>query len=440
MTPGLAGPAALAVSPDGINAYTGANTSNAVDSLTRSQPQPAPTGPAAAPPTAIDALGDSFTRGLYSGGPCSMTVACPANSWSTGATASVNSHYQRLLALAPGLAGHTGNRSVSGKNMSYLDTEVKTAIGDQPAYVTIMMGLNDVCGGSLTVNTMTSPATLRSEFQTAMNDLTSGLPGAKIFVASIPNEYHLWQILHTNPTAVSAWNSQAVCPTMLANPTSTAPADASRRATVQQQIIDDNTQLAQVCAQYPQCQFDHNATYNWNFAPYDLSTQDYFHPSLQGQTDLATVTYANGFDFTNSPIAPAVSTPTATAVTQTSATLNATVNPDHSATTYHFEYGTSTTYGHNTPTQNAGSDATSTTSQPQSPASPPPPSTTTGSSPPTPSQPPTAPTKPSPPPPKAAGPVVASRAHPRGSISAISRPRGSDSHLWPRQRAPVRAG
>ena len=55
---------------------------------------------------------------------------------------------------------------------------------------------------------------------------------------------------------------------------------------------------------------------------------------------------------------PVASTGAATAVTETGATLNGTVNPGHSATTYHFDYGPSPSYGHSTPTHSAGSDGT----------------------------------------------------------------------------------
>ncbi len=52
---------------------------------------------------------------------------------------------------------------------------------------------------------------------------------------------------------------------------------------------------------------------------------------------------------------PVVSTGNATAITSTSATLNGTVNPEGQATTYSFEYGTTTSYGSQTATTSAGS-------------------------------------------------------------------------------------
>src|SRR5947209_4307691 len=58
---------------------------------------------------------------------------------------------------------------------------------------------------------------------------------------------------------------------------------------------------------------------------------------------------------TPKPPAPVVVTRHATNVTQTSATLNGTVNPEGQATSYVFQYGTSSAYGAETPTASAGS-------------------------------------------------------------------------------------
>jgi hypothetical protein len=55
------------------------------------------------------------------------------------------------------------------------------------------------------------------------------------------------------------------------------------------------------------------------------------------------------------PAAPAVTTGAAKSTTATSATLTGTVNPEGQATTYHFQYGLTTSYGSVTPSANAGS-------------------------------------------------------------------------------------
>lgn len=58
---------------------------------------------------------------------------------------------------------------------------------------------------------------------------------------------------------------------------------------------------------------------------------------------------------TPKPPVPVVSTGHPTDVTQTSATLSGTVNPQGQATSYVFQYGTSTAYGNQTPGASAGS-------------------------------------------------------------------------------------
>ena len=61
---------------------------------------------------------------------------------------------------------------------------------------------------------------------------------------------------------------------------------------------------------------------------------------------------ADGIFTTSS--APVAVTGSATSVTVTSATLNGTVDPNGRATTWYFEYGTSTSYGSKTAERNAG--------------------------------------------------------------------------------------
>jgi hypothetical protein len=62
----------------------------------------------------------------------------------------------------------------------------------------------------------------------------------------------------------------------------------------------------------------------------------------------------NSFKTNVRPSAPSVSSRAAKAVTATTTTLNAGVNPRSLATTVHFEYGTSTSYGTRTPEQAIG--------------------------------------------------------------------------------------
>ena len=58
------------------------------------------------------------------------------------------------------------------------------------------------------------------------------------------------------------------------------------------------------------------------------------------------------------PIPPSATTGSAASVAQSSATVNGTVNPNGTDTTYYFQYGTSTSYGTNTSVTDAGSGGT----------------------------------------------------------------------------------
>jgi len=242
-------------------------------------------------PTSIASTGDSITR-AYNTGFFPYTDN-PAASWSTGTTSSVDSHYLRLLALTPKIWGRSYNDAKSGAKMVDLAGQMTTVVGQRAQYVTVLMGGNDVCTSS--ESAMTSVSTFRSQFTSAMNTLTNGLPNVHVFVASIPNVYQLWAILKDNGMARFVWSLFSVCQSMLANPTSTAQADVDRRARVLQRDADFNSALQQVCALYSQCRFDGNAVFNTAFTTSDVSTRDYFHPSLSGQAKLAAGTWAASY-------------------------------------------------------------------------------------------------------------------------------------------------
>jgi PKD repeat protein len=251
-----------------------------------------PAASAAPPPlpTSIAAVGDSITQAASSGG--SLGTDYPQNSWSTGTNATVNSHYLRLLALSSAISGRNYNRSVSGAKMVDLNGQMQTVVGLQPDYLTVLIGGNDLCTD--TVAGMTSVSDFRSQFETAMATLAAGSPNTNVYVSSIPNVYHLWELFKGNFWARFIWSAGNICQSLLANPTSTTAADVARRATVAQRNIDFNTQLAEVCAATAHCRWDGNAAYNTVFTTSDASG-DYFHPSISGQAKLAAVSWGASY-------------------------------------------------------------------------------------------------------------------------------------------------
>lgn len=251
-----------------------------------------PAAAAATPPvpSSIAAVGDSITQAASTGG--SLGADYPQNSWSTGTNATVNSHYLRLLALNSAISGRNYNRSVSGAKMVDLNGQMQNVVALQPDYLTVLIGGNDVCTD--TVGGMTSVSAFRSQFEAAMATLAAGSPNTNVYVSSIPNVYHLWELFKGDFWARFIWSVGNICQSLLANPTSTNQADVDRRAAVAQRNVDFNTQLAAVCAAYVTCRWDGNAAFNTVFTTSDAAG-DYFHPSISGQAKLAAVSWAASF-------------------------------------------------------------------------------------------------------------------------------------------------
>lgn len=246
---------------------------------------------AASYPNSLASLGDSITRAYNTG---SAFADAPQNSWSTGTSTTVNSLYLRILANNPAISGQNFNYAVTGAKMTSLAAQAGKVTG-AIQYVTILMGANDVCTSS--ESTMTPVATFRTQLDAALNTLRANAPNAQVYLVSIPNVYNLWSVLKGNATARFTWSLFKICQSMLANPTSTTATDTARRDRVRQRNIDFNTQLAQACAAYgANCRFDNNAVFNTIFVAADVSTRDYFHPSLAGQAKLAATAWgAAGF-------------------------------------------------------------------------------------------------------------------------------------------------
>lgn len=281
-------------------------------------------------PSSMASTGDSITRAFNT---CAFPfVDCPQNSWSTGTSSAVNSHYRRILAANPAISGRNFNDARTGARMNGLAAQATSVVSQNAEYVTILMGANDVCTSS--VSTMTPTATLESQLQSALQTLSSGSPNARILVVSIPNVYHLWEILHTNLSAVLTWTIGGICQSLLANPMSTAPADVARRRQVYDRNVADNLVLARVCAKFIHCRFDGNAAFNLRFVQSDVSTRDYFHPAVAGQAKAAAATWAATFDFSDQTAPASNADAVANPVSGTDLSLSATDNAHVSGLEY----------------------------------------------------------------------------------------------------------
>jgi lysophospholipase L1-like esterase len=252
---------------------------------------PRPSG-AAGLPASIAALGDSVTAGF---GSCLFLDSCQRNSWSTGDGLRVRSHFRRIAELDKAIRGHATNAAAPKARAADLAGQAQTAVNRKAEYITVLIGANDVCRGG--VDSMTSPAAFREAVDRALATLKRGLPRSRVLVASVPDLYRLWEIGHTNSRAVRVW-SAGVCPALLANAASLAPADAARRATVRDRVTAYNRELAAACrASGPRCRYDGGAVHNVRFTLAMVNALDYFHPSVEGQNALAEATYPRSFSW-----------------------------------------------------------------------------------------------------------------------------------------------
>jgi len=254
-------------------------------------PQPGPTGtPKSGLPSSMAALGDSITAGF---GTCLTLVACSRNSWSTGGSAAVDSHYRRIRDDNAAIKGNARNFAVPGARAKSLAGQADQAVRAKVQYVTVLIGANDACADR--VQDMTATAAFRTQVDTALDRLKRGLPKARVLVVSIPDIYRLWQLGRGNDRAVRAWND-GVCQSLLANPTSTAEADDRRRRQVDDRVDAYNRELAEACEKYgKRCRWDGGSVHGVRFSLDLVNEIDYFHPDVEGQNELADATYPGRF-------------------------------------------------------------------------------------------------------------------------------------------------
>jgi len=265
-----------------------------------------------ADPATVPAIADLTACPDGLGGLSGVPLECPRNSWSTGTNPAVRSTYQRLVATNPALAGHQANDAVTGAAVDDLARQARLAVAQRAQFVTIEIGSNDACAP--TWAEVTTRQAFRARFASAMSILARSPAHPVIQVVSIPNLYRLWQLFHDDPNAQVRWSLAQVCQSLLANPTSTEPADSIRRLLVLTQVIAYNLIEADVCAHTPRCVTDAGAAFAWEFSAGDIatvattgritnvpaleflpvfgpgipnSTADYFHPSVAGQAAIA---------------------------------------------------------------------------------------------------------------------------------------------------------
>jgi lysophospholipase L1-like esterase len=246
-------------------------------------PPPPPSGPPL--PQRIAAVGDSITTATDAGWCCvDPHGSNPQYSWSTGTDFSVNSHLRRIDALNGSTKVAALTAAQPGADSGDLQAQLSQASAFGAQYVTVLMGGNDLCWGP------TPTDEFRQRVTAAFDAFFTASPNARLFVASVPNLYHLWAIEHDDPWAQFIWNLFDICPTML--PSSVT--DQQRQSILTLEVQFNNI-LATACGEHPNCRWDDNTVFDYQFTTSDISPVDHYHPSIQGQNTLATITWATSF-------------------------------------------------------------------------------------------------------------------------------------------------
>lgn len=232
-----------------------------------------PSGEDLAPrlPDSIAVLGDSISRATNVKG--DQFSELPVHSWATGTDRAdgVESHFERLRDLGADIVPFNDARS--GARASDLERQAAEAVKQRVQHIVVLMGANDVCGG-----------TTLTEFQADVRRGFDALAplGATVLVVSIPDVTELWRLYADNDTARAVWRAFDVCRLLLAE-------NADREA--ERARIEEMNAFLRAEAEARGWSHDDGRVFSEGLVADDVSTVDFFHPSLSGQARLAQITW-----------------------------------------------------------------------------------------------------------------------------------------------------
>jgi len=274
-------------------------TPTATASATMS-PTPAPAKtPTAAPtapplPSLLAAIGDSYSQ-AYSVSPA-YRYDHPQFSWVVGTAKNdgVFSLLERFQAL--GASPVVVDAATSGMKMSDAARQANLVVAaakklapGEIAYVTFELGTNDLCS-----DPKTAVATFDTQLEAAVGILRAGLPpGSRILMLAVPDFPHFHAMTQADPATRAALllprNSNRCAPYLgTFGPATTAEANhylTAYDAGLKSTCNDINAGEAATGRLY--CTYNAALLAESDFTATDLSTYDYFHPSLSGQAKMA---------------------------------------------------------------------------------------------------------------------------------------------------------
>lgn len=246
--------------------------------------------PPSSAPDAIVVLGHSGATG-YASDPADPRSDARENSWATGDNPDVDSLYLRMVADNPAMEGNNFNLAQDGSRVDDLLDQAREAVTLEPLpdVFVIQSVDNDMsCDG-------TDPSNYEpfgTTFAEALEIIVEGAPGAEILVVSSPwaTAQDYTDVVADIPAARALFTGDGPCDLFdisgQQNPTAIA---------YQQDVIDHYfAQLAQHCADYPNCRYDDGAMGHLVIDAGDLSP-DFNHMSIAGHAKAAATEWAAFF-------------------------------------------------------------------------------------------------------------------------------------------------
>ena len=139
------------------------------------------------------------------------------------------------------------------------------------------VGANDACDAH-----PPSAVLFGSQLEAALRAIAARAPAAQIVVVSILDELALWDAVKTVPDA-------RIFRSLCMKATTASGRRALRKATG---VL--NHVLESVCARHPKCRYDGGTVFRIRWSRADVSTRDYYHPSVAGQRKIADAVWASG--------------------------------------------------------------------------------------------------------------------------------------------------
>jgi lysophospholipase L1-like esterase len=265
-------------------------------------PTAAPTANPAVPlPSLLAAIGDSYSQG-YSVSPSYLRDHI-GFSWVIGSARNdgVFSLYERFKAI--GGSPVVVDAATSGRQMKDAPRQATLVVAaakklkpGQTAYVTFELGTNDLCADPVP---KTDPVSLARDLATAIATLRSGLPaGSRILMLPVPDFPHFRDITQANPAAraeLALPENINRCPPYLGGNGSFSMAQSNDYLSRYDAALEGacrDISAADSPSGKLYCTYNAALLADTDFRIADLSTVDYFHPSLSGQARMAADAWA----------------------------------------------------------------------------------------------------------------------------------------------------